>query len=369
MQKTNALGESFQSIRYLWRHRKGQEVPAAVLDVLDALYADKTKPLLIRKIKKENGWRLIFNIPPGVSFNELKRKHDYFTDATNAVVLFEKINGHLHLEMQTAELKDHYPYAWNPEQYPKLHLPLPVGYTPSGLGVADLAAMPHLLIAGHPGAGKSNYLHTVVASLLLLPKPVYVCVVDFKKLEFAYLKQRALVVTDMENARNLLTALNREMDSRLDALEKAGVVKIQDFQGEMPFIVLVIDELAEMIDEHCQSQLNRILRLSRAAGICVVCATQRPSSTIFAKFGDSKAMFAANLCFKVRDEINSRMVLDNDRAAHLPQIPGRGVFQWEDETEVQSMFLPVNQAKKMLSKIQSRQVSRLERQAKRLPPR
>lgn len=130
------------------------------------------------------------------------------------------------------------------------------------------------------------------------------------------------------------------------------MVKTQDYPSELPFIVLFVDELAELQDEQCQTQLNRILRLGRAAGFCVVCATQRPSSTIFQKFGDSKAMFAATMCFHVRDEINSRMVLDNPRAALIANNPGRAIYQWEQELEVQTMFLSVKKAKELLSAVE-----------------
>ncbi|MDQ7790352.1 MAG: FtsK/SpoIIIE domain-containing protein, partial [Clostridia bacterium] len=319
---TNALGESFKLVSSMWRHRKSIggiqrdirlpggltvfhnfEAPAQILDTFDAIYGDKMKPLLMKSTRTDNGWRLIFHLPPGISFNEIRRKQDYLIDATNAVIGLQKVHGKLLIDVQTTQINEQYPYQWDPAPHAKMHLPIPVGYTAAGLIVADLAAMPHLLIAGHPGAGKSNFLHTIAVSLLLLSRQVNVCVIDFKRLEFAYLRSHALITTSMERAQQLLATLNYEMDRRLDKLEKARVVKIQDYTGDdMPYFVLIIDELAEMIDEDCQALLNRILRLSRAAGISVVCATQRPSSTIFNKFGDSKAMFSANCCFKVRDE-------------------------------------------------------------------
>jgi len=119
----------------------------------------------------------------------------------------------------------------------------------------------------------------------------------------------------------------------------------------MPFLVVIIDELAEMHDEDCQLLLNRILRLGRAAGICVVCATQRPSSTMMRAFGDSKAMFSGTMCFHVRDGVNSRMLLDNENASLIPSNAGRGIYQWDTELETQGRFLPVKKARQMLKDI------------------
>lgn len=183
------------------------------------------------------------------------------------------------------------------------------------------------------------------------------------------MKEKSLLITDLDRARVLLQAINKQLDSRLQLLEQAGVVKIQDYDGGLPFIVLVIDELAEMVDEQCQTALNRILRLGRAAGISVIAATQRPSSSMFAKFGDSKAMFAATMCFHVRDELNSRMVLDSGRAALIPNIKGRAIYQWETELEVQSMYLPVKQAKMLVADVKEKEILPYEQSCKRLSPR
>ena len=210
---------------------------------------------------------------------------------------------------------------------------------------------------------------------LLLNKKTDIRIVgfDFKRLEYSYLKEHILLVTKQEEALEVFEAINSNLDKRLNTLESAGCVKIQDYieQGhEMPFLVVIIDELAEMHDEDCQTALNRILRLGRAPGICVVCATQRPSSTMMKAFGDSKAMFSGTMCFHVRDGINSRMLLDNENAALIPSIPGRGIYQWDTELETQGMNLPISKARKLLKEIDKCEVMQFVKSPqKMLPPR
>lgn len=346
-QQENVLQEAFDQLKYVWRHRKGNEVPAAVLDTIDALYKADLKPLVVKVEKKPKSYTFIIHLPAGLSYAEFKRKEHYFEDSTNGAVQIEKRGKVVILEVMTERLQSFYPYQWDWKEYEKMALPVPFGYSALGLIVRDLALSPNLIIAGHPFAGKSNFCHVLAVSLLLA-RPLHLVIIDLKRLEFAYLKGSALVVTEIEEARKVLMAVNRELDKRLRVLEKAGVVKIQDYTGDMQYIVLIIDELAELQDEQCQELLNRIVRLGRAAGICVVAATQRPSSTMFKKFGDSKAMFAATMCFHVRDEVNSRMLLDNDRAAIIPNIPGRAVYQWERELEVQAMYLPISKARELI---------------------
>ncbi len=364
----DVLKEAIDGMRYLWRHRKGQEIPAAVHDVIASCWQKVNYiPLIVKQKKLISEWTFIIHLPAGIGYAEFKAKEQLFADATGGAVIVNKHGKAAMMQVLTEKLKERYAYEWDWEPYSNMYLPIPFGYSAAGLLVRDLADAPNLLVAGHPGAGKSNFLHVLAVSLLLA-KQIHLCIIDLKRLEFSYLKEKALLVIELDRARALLQAINKQLDKRLGLLEKAGVVKVQDYTFPMPFIVLVIDELAEMQDEQCQIALNRILRLGRAAGVCVVAATQRPSSSMFQKFGDSKAMFAASMCFHVRDEVNSRMVLDNGKAALIPNIKGRAVYQWEMEIEVQSMYLPVKQARELVTDIKQ-EVMTYEQSYKRLSPR
>ena len=365
--RDTAVKEVVEGIKWLWRHRRGNEVPAAVQDTIAAVWSkENLVPLVISKKQYPNKWTLVVNLPPGIGYADLKAKEQLFADATGGAVMIEKHRTGAIMQVLTERLKDQYPFMWEWDSYKILSLPVPLGFSAAGLIVRDLAAMINILVAGHPGSGKSNFLHVLAVSLLL-SRQIHLAIIDLKRLEFSYLKEKALLVTDLDRARRLLQSINKQIDMRLDLLDSASVVKVQDYPGNMPFIVLIIDELAEMVDEKCQTLLNRILRLGRAAGICVVAATQRPSSTMFQKFGDSKAQFTASMCFHVRDEVNSRMVLDNGRAALIPNNPGRAIYQWDTELEIQAMFLPVGTAKNLLAGVKQ-EVFPYEQSFKRLPP-
>jgi len=276
-------------------------------------------------------------------------------------------NGALQMNIHTGRLPQRLPYCWESEQLIHMSLPLPVGVSHSGPVVFDLVESPHLLIAGVPGFGKSNFLHVLIHSLL--PKAL-VAIIDLKRLEFAYLGSHAALARTEQEALALMEALNKEMERRIDILEMNEVVKIQDYKGDnMPFIVAVIDELAEIRNDDTMALIDRITRLARAVGISVVAATQRPSTKVLP--GDTRAMFQARLCFQVADELNSRMVLGEScpLAAMLPGIKGRAIFKFGiEEKEVQTMFLPLKQAKGLLNKNPVRAWN-YEYTAKRLLPR
>lgn len=174
--------------------------------------------------------------------------------------------------------------------------------------------------------------------------------IDPKSTEFAYLNGRALVIDEMNEVGELLIRMNEEMDRRKKVLENASCVKISKYLDkglEMPFITLIIDEWAD-VPEDVQNNLWRLLRMGRFVGIHVVAATQRPSSKVFEKFGDLKAMFLGRLSFVVADVINSSMILDSDEAAYLPAIPGRAIYKCGlEKMEMQTLFLDPNEALKL----------------------
>lgn len=346
----NILAEAIHTARQLWRHRPGNETVGAVLDTFDNLgyvTKDERRPVLVARRKTFYGWHLIFRLPPGISFQSVKTKREYFQDAVNAWITFDWRDGKMHMDIQGGGLPEKVLYEWDHREYEKMGLPVPVGMTQKGMEVLDLAEAPHLLVAGVPGFGKSNFLHVLIHSILPFAR---VAIIDLKRLEFAYLQDHCLVTRFQEDALELMRRLNKEMERRIDILEKARVVKIQQYKGgDMPFCVLVVDELGEIRDDEIVYLLDRIVRLARAVGISVVAATQRPSTKVIN--GDTRAMFAARLCYQVADELNSRMVLGEScpLAAHLPTIKGRAIYKFGlSEKEVQTMFLPIEQAMNML---------------------
>lgn len=171
MKKENALAEALKPVQHAWRHRRGinvlgrqldeirikklrfyleHDIPGTVLDVIDVLWPEpKPKPQLTHKKKTPGGWHLIFTLPPGVSYKEVANRQDYFSDACRALVKIENKGGYLNMNICSGKMDSYYPFIWDPVPYLKtMDLPFPVGHVAAGLEVQDLAAIPHLRVAG-----------------------------------------------------------------------------------------------------------------------------------------------------------------------------------------------------------------------------
>ncbi|MDP5168726.1 MAG: DNA translocase FtsK [Bacteroidia bacterium] len=234
----------------------------------------------------------------------------------------------------------------------KAELPIALGRTISNeVFIADLNKMPHLLIAGATGQGKSVGLNTVIASILYKKHPAEVkfVLIDPKKVEmslYASLRNHFLaqlpeqgdepIVTDVRDAVNVLKSLCVEMDRRYDLLKKARVRNLKEYNTKftsrklnprkghefLPYIVLIIDELADMMmtaGKEVEMPIARLAQLARAVGIHLVVATQRPSVNVIT--GIIKANFPARLSYRVISKVDSRTILDANGA---DQLVGRG---------------------------------------------
>jgi S-DNA-T family DNA segregation ATPase FtsK/SpoIIIE len=236
-------------------------------------------------------------------------------------------------------------------QTTNMALPIALGKTISNeVFVADLAKMPHLLIAGATGQGKSVGINTVLMSLLYKkhPSQVKLVLVDPKKVElfpYAALEQHFLsflpneeepILTETNKVVFTLNSLCIEMDQRYDLLKAAKSRNIKEYNEKfverrlnpkeghkyLPYIVLVIDEFADLImtaGKEVELPIARLAQLARAIGIHLIIATQRPSVNIIT--GIIKANFPARIAFKVTSKIDSRTILD---AGGADQLIGRG---------------------------------------------
>lgn len=232
-------------------------------------------------------------------------------------------------------------------------LTLAFGKTISGQPfVTDLAKMPHLLVAGSTGSGKSVCLNTIIASLLFKAKPdeVQIVLIDPKRLELStYAKlwkhhlnyvdgQPEKVATTAKSATAILKSLEQEMENRYELLAAAGVRNIQEynervregairsFDPEAPppkplvYLVLIVDELADLMltataTKDVEEPIARLTQMSRAVGIHLVLATQRPSVDVIT--GVIKANFPARIAFQVASKVDSRTILDMNGAEKL----------------------------------------------------
>ena len=236
-------------------------------------------------------------------------------------------------------------------QHAKMDLPVCLGKTISSENyIADLTRMPHLLMAGATGQGKSVGINALLISLLYKkhPSQLKFVMVDPKKVElslFSVIEKHFLaklpgeedaIITDTRKVVATLNALCIEMDTRYELLKNAQVRNIKEYNAKfvkrklnpkeghmfLPYIVLVIDEFADLImtaGKEVEMPIARIAQLARAVGLHCVIATQRPSVNIIT--GTIKANFPARIAFKVASKVDSRTILDSSGAE---QLVGRG---------------------------------------------
>ncbi len=236
-------------------------------------------------------------------------------------------------------------------QNAEMELPMAIGKTISNeTFVVDLVKMPHLLMAGATGQGKSVGLNVILTSLLYRKHPAEIkfVLVDpkkveltlFNKIERHYLAKlpdsEEAIITDTTKVINTLNSLCSEMDSRYDLLKDAYVRNIKEYNTKfknrklnpneghrfLPFIILIIDEFADLImtaGKEVETPIARLAQLARAIGIHLIIATQRPSVNVIT--GIIKANFPARIAFRVTSKIDSRTILDGSGA---DQLIGRG---------------------------------------------
>ncbi len=248
-------------------------------------------------------------------------------------------------------------------------LPVALGRTITNeVFMFDLCKMPHLLVAGATGQGKSVGLNAIITSLLFKkhPSELKFVLIDPKKVEFniyADIERHFLaklpdeqepVITDVEKVKQTLNSLCKEMDSRYDLLQMAHSRNIKEYNEKfisrhlnplkghryLPYIVVIVDEFGDLImtaGKDVEMPIARIAQLARAVGIHMVIATQRPSVNIIT--GVIKANFPARIAFKVSSGVDSKTILDGSGAQ---QLIGRGDMlfsQGSEQTRVQCAFV------------------------------
>ncbi len=267
----------------------------------------------------------------------------------------------------------------------KMDLPIALGKTISNeVFVADLAKMPHLLVAGATGQGKSVGINAILVSILFKkhPSQVKLVLIDPKKVElFPYgaLQYHFLaylpgldepIVTETNKVVHTLNSLCIEMDSRYDLLKQAGARNIREYNDKfvqrqlnpekghrfLPFIVLVIDEFADLImtaGKEVELPIGRLAQLARAVGIHLIIATQRPSVNIIT--GVIKANFPARIAYKVTAKVDSRTILDGGGA---DQLIGRGDMLLSvggEMIRLQGAFVDTPEVERVINSISNQQ--------------
>jgi S-DNA-T family DNA segregation ATPase FtsK/SpoIIIE len=290
-----------------------------------------------------------FRPAPGIKISRIANLHDDLALAlkATAVRIMAPIPGKdtVGIELPNRDRKT----VFFREIIESKHFPGSKGGLPMALGqdiygrarVEDLAKMPHLLVAGATGAGKSVCLNSIISSFLFhsSPEQTKLLLIDPKRIEMAaYAELPHLVhpvVTEMELAKTALDWAVYEMDKRYEAMARLGVRNIQGFNAKLeelatkdpdsvqdlkplPYLVLIIDELADLMltaGKEAEASIVRLAQLARAAGIHLILATQRPSVDVVT--GLIKANFPARIAFQVSSKHDSRTILDGVGAQYL----------------------------------------------------
>lgn len=271
----------------------------------------------------------------------------------------------------------------------KFELPMAFGKTISGdVYVTDLSKMPHLLIAGSTGSGKSVGINMIVASLLYAkhPSDVKLIMIDPKKIELSFynkLRKHYLavspdleeeIITTPQNAVLLLKSVEYEMEKRYDKLAKAGVRNIVDYNikvadvdkrpkdtdeikhHHLPYLIVIVDELADLMitaGREVEEPITRLAQLARAVGIHLVLATQRPSVNVIT--GVIKANFSSRIAYQVATKIDSRTILDMNGAE---QLLGKGDMLFlptgsPKPIRIQNAFISTDEVERLTGYIES----------------
>ena len=264
-------------------------------------------------------------------------------------------------------------------------LPVVLGKTISNeTFLIDLVKMPHILVAGATGQGKSVGLNAIITSLLYKkhPSQLKLVMIDPKKVELSLYStiekhflaklpdEEEAIITDIQKAKNTLNSLNIEMDARYDLLKKAHARNIKEYNGKfinrrlnpekghryLPYIVVIIDEFADLImtaGKEIELPIARIAQLARAVGIHMIIATQRPSVSIIT--GVIKANFPTRIAFKVASMIDSRTILDTPGAN---QLIGKGdmlIAMGSTMTRLQCAFVDTPEVERICEHIAAQQ--------------
>lgn len=270
-------------------------------------------------------------------------------------------------------------------QETKFELPIALGKTITNeVFMVDLAKMPHLLVAGATGQGKSVGLNAIITSLLYKKHPAELkfVLVDPKKVEFSIYapierhflakiaEEKDPIITDVKRVVQTLNSLCQLMDHRYDLLKMAKVRNIKEYNAKfnvrllnpekghefMPYIVVIIDEFGDLImtaGKDVELPIARIAQLARAVGIHMVIATQRPTTNIIT--GTIKANFPARMAFKVMSQIDSRTILDRSGAN---QLVGKGDMLFlcnADPVRVQCAFVDTDEVENINNYIAQQQ--------------
>lgn len=312
-------------------------------------------PVINQVIPYKWGERVLLNLPSGLPSQKVIEQANAISEALQRDVELTFENG-LVIDVFDKKMTENAPFSVEKRN----DIKVPVGVNRRGeVRYYDFAgSFPHFLIGGISGGGKSVFLRGLLTSLAVGPQPdLYLC--DMKGgVElglFADLICTKRFAVTLKQVAELVADVEKQMNERYAIMAANGS---QEWHGKR--IALVMDELADLKTRQgdpenptktaIKTKLTTISAKGRAAGVILVLATQRPSADVVD--GLIKTNIATSLCFRTRDAVQSRIVLDHERAAHLDEIPGRCIFQQSKDETLQTFYLSYEKAKKILANVE-----------------
>lgn len=311
-------------------------------------------PKFKRTKELEHGREYILALPPGVSSEDFKKNEQRLSEGLRAHVETRYENGLLKMKVLKSQLLTKYDFEPIETQGA---VEIPIGYGHEGMMTLEFSdQVSALLVGGYPGSGKSVFLRQAITNLILTKRPadLNLHLVDLKNgVEFEMFRKVEHVAgfaKDETGALKLFNRLEQLTAERYQTLSKAGMVNVTEYnrhRTKMNYHLVVIDEYANLREnKEIQARVDKLLRICRAVGIYFIICTQRPSAETVP--GLIKANTQAVLAFAVKNQVNSRILLDNDKAADI-EIPGRAIYQQgSKDKEVQVMFLPDTKARSLI---------------------
>lgn len=330
---------------------------SGIMEVVSGLHLENkegAKPVLLKSHKTDTGMDYILSIPPGMTKNDFEKNRVAFETFTNSTIEIESAGKRLTIKSHKTEFKKKIAFEFDPSLYPKMIVPFPVGMTPDGkLVVEDLVKLPHMMIGGATNYGKTSYLLGIMTAFLL--DGAKVSVVDKKGIDFNGLSPWINLALTDDETEELLHCHVIEMHRRLKILRESNMQNHQEYckkYNDLPYLVIMIDELTQLNNKKVYQHIADLSVLSRAAGMSLILATQRPSANLWEGFSSIRSQLAGSACFWVRDSTESQLILGvgNTRGAELPKVQGRFIFNNDSDIMVQAMYLSTNGAVDILEK-------------------
>lgn len=351
--KPDIIGLTASIIVWGIKQLKGSTKIMKVIEGAHIQNKEGIRPTLIKEHPTDTGKDYVLSIPAGMTKADFEKHRGAFEAYTNSICEIESQGRRLIIKTHQSEFPKKIPFSFNATDYSDMIAPFPVGKTPDGkLIIEDLYTMPHMMVGGMTGFGKTSYLLGVMVALLL--SGIKVSVIDRKGVDFPGFSPWVNLALNDRDTEELLQSYVNEMHRRQRILREASCQNFQEYceeHDDLNYLVLIIDELTQVRTKAAFQAIGDMAVLSRVSGISMILATQKPNSKIWDGFTDVRSQLAGAMCFYVRDQIDSQIVLGsgNTRGAELPKIKGRAIWNNDFDVMVQAMYLDAKTAYSILS--------------------